>query len=116
MTRVFFSCDAHGSVPVLRKMARVHEAYKCSVVMMCGDLTGKAIVPIVEEKPGVWWTSPWGKKETYKSLEEVDRAKKAYEDSVRQALRVCQETIEQAWGTRTGTVERDWKIFAKETS
>lgn len=79
MTRVFFSCDAHGSVPVLRKMARVHEAYKCSVVMMCGDLTGKAIVPIVEEKPGVWWTSPWGKKETYKSLEDVDRAKKAYE-------------------------------------
>jgi len=60
-------------------MVKVHEAYNCDAVMMCGDLTGKAIVPIVEEKPGLWWSSPWGKKETYKSSEDVDRAKKAYE-------------------------------------
>ena len=79
MTRIFFACDAHGSVPVLRKMVKVHEAYNCDVIMMCGDLTGKAIVPIVEEKPGLWWSSPWGKKETYKSSQDVDQAKKAYE-------------------------------------
>jgi len=79
VTRVFFACDAHGSVPVLRKMVKVHEAYNCDVVMMCGDLTGKAIVPIIEEKPGLWWSSPWGKKEKYKSSQDVDQAKKAYE-------------------------------------
>lgn len=79
MTRIFFGCDAHGSVPVFRKMVKVHEIYNCDVVMMCGDLTGKAIVPIVEEKPGLWWSSPWGKKEKYKSDHAVDQAKKAYE-------------------------------------
>ncbi len=79
MTRLFFACDAHGSIPVLRKMVRVHEAYNCDIVMMCGDLTGKAIVPIVEEKPGRWWSSPWGTKETYKSEKDVDRAKSTYE-------------------------------------
>lgn len=79
MTRVFFACDAHGSVPVFRKMVKVHEIYNCDAVMMCGDLTGKAIVPIVEEKPGLWWSSPWGKKEKYKSAHAVDQAKKAYE-------------------------------------
>jgi Icc-related predicted phosphoesterase len=79
VTRIFFACDAHGSVPVLRKMAKVHKAYKCDVVMMCGDLTGKAIVPIVEEKPGLWWSSPWGTRENYTSEQDVEQAKKMYE-------------------------------------
>ena len=79
MTRLFFACDAHGSVPVLRKMARVHQMYKCDVVMVCGDLTGKAIVPIVEEKPGQWWSAPFGNKEKYKSAQDLETAKKAYE-------------------------------------
>jgi len=60
-------------------MVRVHEAYKCDIVMMCGDLTGKAVVPIVEEKPGLWWSSPWGSKEKYKSEQDLDRAKQIYE-------------------------------------
>jgi len=79
VTRIFFACDAHGSVPVFRKMVKVHKTYNCDIVMMCGDLTGKAVVPIVEEKPGLWWSAPWGKKETYKSQEAVDQIKKAYE-------------------------------------
>ena len=60
-------------------MVRVHEAYNCDIVMVCGDLTGKAVVPIVEEKPGVWWSSPWGSKEKYKSEKDLDRAKQIYE-------------------------------------
>jgi Icc-related predicted phosphoesterase len=60
-------------------MVRVHEAYKCDIVMMCGDLTGKAVVPIVEEKPGLWWSSPWGSKEKYKSEKDLDRARQIYE-------------------------------------
>jgi Icc-related predicted phosphoesterase len=60
-------------------MVRVHEAYNCDIVMMCGDLTGKAVVPIVEEKPGLWWSSPWGSKEKYKSEKDLDRAKQIYE-------------------------------------
>jgi Icc-related predicted phosphoesterase len=79
LTRIFFACDAHGSVPVQRKMVRVHEAYNCDIVMVCGDLTGKAVVPIVEEKPELWWSSPWGTKEKYKSEKDLDRAKQIYE-------------------------------------
>ena len=60
-------------------MVRVHEAYNCDIVMMCGDLTGKAVVPIVEEKPGLWWSSPWGNKEKYKSEKDLERAKQIYE-------------------------------------
>ena len=79
MTRIFFACDCHGSVPVFRKMLQVHNAYKCSVIMMCGDLTGKAVAPIVQEKENLWWSAPFGKKEVYKSKEQVEQAKKIYE-------------------------------------
>lgn len=79
MTRIFFSCDAHGSVPVLRKMTKAHEAYKCDVVMMCGDLTGKALAPIIEEKTGQWWSSPHGRVEKYRNESELERAQKAFE-------------------------------------
>lgn len=79
MTRIFFSCDCHGSVPVFNKMLQVHSAYHCDVVMMCGDLTGKAVVPIVQEQKDRWWTAPWGKKEVYKSMEQVEQAKKIFE-------------------------------------
>lgn len=79
MTRIFFACDAHGSVPVLKKMAKAGETYKCEVVMLAGDLTGKAVVPIVEERPGIWWSAPYGTKEKYKSDQDLNRAKDLFE-------------------------------------
>lgn len=79
MTRIFFATDVHGSVFVFRKFLRVHEVYNCDVLMMCGDLTGKAMVPIVKEKENRWWTAPWGKKEVYKSPDAVNNAIKLFE-------------------------------------
>lgn len=79
MPRIFFACDCHGSVPVFKKMLQVHKAYNCNVVMMCGDLTGKAVVPIVQEKEDRWWLAPWGEKQNYKSKDEVEQAKKNFE-------------------------------------
>jgi len=79
MPRIFFACDCHGSVTVFRKMLQVHSAYNCDIIMMCGDLTGKALVPIIQEGENLWWTAPWGKKEVYKSKEQVEQAKKNFE-------------------------------------
>lgn len=47
--------------------------------MMCGDLTGKALVPIIQEGENRWWAAPWGTKEVYKSKEQVEQAKKNFE-------------------------------------
>lgn len=79
MPRIFFACDCHGSETVFRKMLQVHSVYNCNVIMMCGDLTGKALVPIVQESENRWWTAPWGKKEVYKSKEQVEQAKRNFE-------------------------------------
>lgn len=47
-TRIVFSTDVHGSEMFWRKWLRSGEHYKADVIIMSGDLTGKAIVPIMK--------------------------------------------------------------------
>jgi len=49
--RLFYTTDVHGSNIVFRKFVNAGKFYKADVVILDGDLTGKAIVPVVE-KPG----------------------------------------------------------------
>ncbi len=48
-TRVIFSTDVHGSDMFWMKWLRSGEYYNADVIIMSGDLTGKAIVPIIEQ-------------------------------------------------------------------
>jgi Icc-related predicted phosphoesterase len=71
--RIFLACDPHGSQQTWEKMCRAPKAFKADVAMMCGDLTGKAIMPIIQEKENRWYASPQGKKKTFKKQEDLDR-------------------------------------------
>ena len=75
MTRIFHSCDFHGNESVWRKALRTGTYYKADVVMVCGDLTGKAIVPIVRRKTDEWFWSARGRGGKLHSKKEVERAK-----------------------------------------
>jgi uncharacterized protein len=46
-TIIFFSSDVHGSELCWMKFINAARVYKASVLIMGGDLTGKAVVPIV---------------------------------------------------------------------
>jgi Icc-related predicted phosphoesterase len=46
-TRVFFATDIHGSETCLLKFISAAAFYKCTVLLMGGDITGKMMVPIV---------------------------------------------------------------------
>lgn len=72
MVRIFYACDSHGSEKVWRKMVRVGPHHQADIVMMCGDLTGKAIVPIVRRKTDEWVYIA-GREEVFHSVEEVER-------------------------------------------
>jgi Icc-related predicted phosphoesterase len=57
LTRIYYTCDVHGSDRCFRKFINIakHNIYKANVLMLSGDLTGKAIVPIVEgDTPGTY--------------------------------------------------------------
>jgi Icc-related predicted phosphoesterase len=52
LLRLFFATDLHGSEVVFRKWLNSAKHYGADVLVMGGDLTGKMLVPVVEELDG----------------------------------------------------------------
>jgi Icc-related predicted phosphoesterase len=52
--RIFFATDIHGSETCWKKFLNSGEHYKADVVILGGDMTGKALVPIVDDGGGHW--------------------------------------------------------------
>jgi Icc-related predicted phosphoesterase len=53
-TKIFFASDLHGSERCWRKFLNSGRHFKANVIIMGGDITGKLIVPIVEQAGGVF--------------------------------------------------------------
>jgi uncharacterized protein len=47
MTKLFFATDVHGSEICWKKFISAAKFYEADVLILGGDMTGKAIVPIV---------------------------------------------------------------------
>jgi Icc-related predicted phosphoesterase len=52
--RVFFATDIHGSEICWRKFLNAGAHYKADVLVLGGDMTGKALVPIIDDGDGHW--------------------------------------------------------------
>jgi len=54
MLRIFFASDVHGSEVCFRKFVNAGKVYKADVLILGGDITGKMIIPIWQQKPGTY--------------------------------------------------------------
>ena len=54
MLRIFFASDVHGSEVCFRKFVNAGKAYKANVLILGGDITGKMIIPILQQEPGTY--------------------------------------------------------------
>jgi uncharacterized protein len=61
-TKIFFATDIHGSDVCLRKFLNAGKFYGVDAVVMGGDITGKMIVPVVEESPDQYAAHIFGRK------------------------------------------------------
>lgn len=52
-TRLFFAPDIHGSEICFLKFTNIPKYYKADVIILGGDMTGKAIIPLIENASGV---------------------------------------------------------------
>jgi Icc-related predicted phosphoesterase len=77
--RIFFATDIHGSEVCWKKFLNSGPHYEADVVILGGDMTGKALVPIVEEGGGRWHATLLENREELKSEDEVVR----FEDAVK---------------------------------
>lgn len=52
MFRIFFATDVHGSDICWKKFVAAAGFYKANLIVLGGDMTGKALVPIIAERDG----------------------------------------------------------------
>ena len=54
MTRLFFATDVHGSDICWKKFLNAGKFYNADVLILGGDMTGKALVPITQRSDGTY--------------------------------------------------------------
>lgn len=69
---IYFATDIHGSERCFRKFLNAGKAYGANAVILGGDVTGKALVPVVEQAGGTWRASTFGTEETAADTAELD--------------------------------------------
>jgi len=77
--RLFFATDIHGSETCWRKFLNSGKHYGVDVLVLGGDMTGKALVPIVDEGGGRWHATLLENRHELAGEEAVDQ----FEEAVR---------------------------------
>lgn len=73
---ILYAADMHGSEQVWRKFVNGASFFSAEVLILGGDVTGKIMVPVVEQRPGEYVAQVFGKRERVKSgpdLEKLDK-------------------------------------------
>jgi Icc-related predicted phosphoesterase len=77
---IFFASDLHGSNVCFRKFLNAAQFYKANVLIMGGDITGKALMPICEQDDGTFLAFRSGATTRLSAKEEVDQFVKLTSD------------------------------------
>lgn len=77
LTRLFYAGDVHGSRVCWKKFINAAAHYPADVLVMGGDLTGKALVPIVREGDGSYSARVIGEQRPARTAEELDQLQQA---------------------------------------
>lgn len=94
-TRIFFTTDIHGSEICFLKFVSSGKFYNANAIIMGGDITGKMIVPLVENPDGSHKANFMGIDDVLKSSEEVEKIEKRIRDSGYYPYRTSQEEMDE---------------------
>ena len=89
--KIFFVTDLHGSEICWKKFLNAGAFYKADVVILGGDVTGKAMVPIVRRSNGTWEASLQDHREVLESEEEIRQFERRVENRGYYPIRVSDE-------------------------
>ena len=76
--RLYFATDIHGSETCWRKFLNAGKHYNADVIVLGGDMTGKALVPVINDGGGRWHATLLENRAELTTEEEVV----AFEDAV----------------------------------
>lgn len=78
---IFFASDLHGSTVCFRKFINAAKFYKANILVMGGDMTGKAIMPVAKQSDGSHLVHDAGRESRLTSSAEVAEFCKRAENS-----------------------------------
>jgi Icc-related predicted phosphoesterase len=95
MVKIFFCTDIHGAENVWKKFLNAGKYLKAEVLIMGGDITGKRIVPVIEQPNGTWRGIKygWNNREVIMKSEREVKAFEEYSRSI--GCYTCQITPEE---------------------
>ena len=92
--KLFYATDIHGSERCFAKFVNAGAFYGADVLIMGGDVTGKMIVPIVEETPGRFVAEIFGQTRRFDETE-LPRVQKLIGDAGYYAARMAPDELEE---------------------
>ena len=105
--RIFFATDIHGSEVCWRKFLNAGAFHKADVLIMGGDMTGKAMVPIVRTN-GSWEVTLQDQRQMLTTEDEVRAIEKRISDRGYYPIRLTPEEI-TAWNADSALVDARFK-------
>ena len=95
MTKIFFCTDIHGSTRCWRKLVNAGDFYKVDTVILGGDLTGKAVVPIIRQHDRTFTSNYLGRRWVLKNEREVEEHKQLIVDGGMYVFEGTPEDLEE---------------------
>jgi uncharacterized protein len=95
LNKLFFSVDVHGADSVWQKWLNVPEIYGVDAMLLCGDLSGKSLVPIIKQKNGFNKAFYFGNNWTLKTEQETAEMEKRIRSAGAYTIRCDQQMIEK---------------------
>lgn len=111
-TTIYYASDVHGSNRCFRKFLNAAKFYKAQVLVMGGDVLGKAIVFLEETRPGIFVTKERGQRLELTSEEDVREFEKIAADKGMYTY-LCREGEREALHA-SGEVESIFERLMKE--
>jgi len=105
--RIFFATDIHGSEVCWRKFLNAGSFHKADVLIMGGDMTGKAMVPIVRSNGG-WEVTLQDQRQVLSTEDEVRAIEKRISDRGYYPIRLTPEEV-SAWNADASLVDARFK-------
>jgi Icc-related predicted phosphoesterase len=102
--RIFFATDIHGSDVCWRKFLNAGAFHKADVLIMGGDMTGKAMVPIVAQDGG-WEVTLQDQRHVLAGEDETRAMEKRIADRGYYPVRLTREEVD-AWSGDAELVDR----------
>ena len=94
-TRIFFTSDVHGSDVCFMKFLNAAKFYQANVLVLGGDVTGKMIVPLVDQGDGTSVADFLGVREVIKTPDEQKAIEKRIRNSGYYPYSTSQEEFEK---------------------